>query len=103
MYIRVVSLVFERLKTLSLVPSSPAKIKMLLIIAKNLLKILFRIALLHMKTRTTLKYFVNNCSHQVSALTENFDFWTKSAQKDISDVKAEKLILPLQFYIVNLV
>ena len=45
-------------------PSLPAKMKILLIIAKNLKKQTLnfsRSALFRMKTRVSLKYFVNDC------------------------------------------
>ena len=50
--------------------SLPAEMKVLLILAKTLEKQKLKFycsALFHMKTRVGLKYFVSDCSYQISA------------------------------------
>ena len=59
----------ETSKNIRLVPSAPAKMQILLILAKNFWKAEIkhsRIALFCMKTRVSLKHFENDCRFQLT-------------------------------------
>ena len=69
-------------------PSLPAKMKILLLLAKTLekQKLNFsRSALFHMETGVSLKYFVSGCSKNLTKLLK-----VKNCKQQIQPIKTEK-------------